>query len=397
MQHETSATFDGRRMRRLPALARWLERIGAWWSRAPEAERAPGERIRSASATGGRAPLVSSAPLRPLALALQGGGAHGAFSWGVLDRLVETPSFRIEAISGASAGALNAAVFAAGYLDGGAEGARQRLEAFWRRVARLGSVQPTALERMMLGWNADWSLSHHLLDRISRLASPYQLNPLGLNPLGDILAELIDFKRLRQDKTLRLFIAATNVETGAGRLFTNEELSPEVLLASASLPTVHQAVKLDDGHYWDGGFSANPPLLPLLEHGEAADILLVRINPASESGVPVTARGIQGRLKRLVFEAPLKRELATLAWLRRSLADAPARDGRLGRRLAALRLHVIGEDEVMRKLGSASKLYPDWRLLSRLKEVGRGAAERWLAGIDGEARGTALASAAAAV
>lgn len=318
----------------------------------------------------------------PLALALQGGGAHGAFTWGVLDRLLEEPGIRLEAASGASAGALNAAMLAAGYLDGGPEGARARLKAFWdkvTRLARLSPLQPTPFERLTPGWNPEWSFPTMALDLLLRFAAPYQLNPLGLNPLCEILVELIDFERLRRPEAIRLFVAATNVVTSEVRIFTNAELSPEVLLASACLPAVQQAVRLDDGYYWDGGFSANPPLLPLVEHCEADDILLVRLNPAREEGVPVDPHTIRSRLNHIAFESPLKRELDSLAWLRRMAAESGSKGSRLARRLASLRLHTIAEDEVMQKLGSASKLYPDERLVRYLETVGREAAERWLA------------------
>ena len=316
-----------------------------------------------------------------LALALQGGGAHGAFTWGVLDRLLEVPSFRIVAISGASAGAINAAVLAAGYLEGGPVAARERLEALWRKLAQLAAfspLRPTPFEMLVLGRNSEWSFSHLAFDLVSRLWSPYQLNPLGLNPLRQVLVELIDFERLRGSDAIRLFVAATGVESGAARLFTNKDLTPDVLLASACLPTLYPAVKLDGGHYWDGGFTANPPLLPLVEECDASDIVLVRLNPGQEVPVPTTARGIQSLLSRIVFDSPLKRELESIDWLRRMAKKAGIGAAGPAERLASLRLHTIGDDDALSKLGSASKLHPDWPLVRALRDAGREAAEGWL-------------------
>jgi len=318
-----------------------------------------------------------------LLLALQGGGAHGAFTWGVLDRLLEE-DLRIEAISGTSAGALNAVALAAGYAESGPQGARAKLEALWQAIVRAGRfnpLQPTALERFALGWNADSAFSQVLLDLWARIVSPYQANPLGVDPLREIVVELIDFESLRKPDAIRLFIAATRVESGASRIFTNDEISTDVVVASACLPTVHQAIRLDDGHYWDGGFSANPPLLPLIEYSDAADLALVRLNPSYEQGVPVTASEIQARINRIVFEAPLKRELDVLASLRRGFAESGVTETPLARRLAALRLHEIAADDVMRKLGTSSKLHPDMLLVRYLKGVGRESAGRYIAAL----------------
>ena len=319
---------------------------------------------------------------RRLALALQGGGAHGAFTWGVLDRLLENNSRTIDAISGTSAGAINAAIFAAGYLDGGATGARDRLMRFWHKLAdlaRLNPMQPTPFEIMALGRNIELSFAHVLRDVMVQMFSPYQLNPLDLNPLRDLLVRFIDFERLKQDDAPRLFIAATNVETGEARIFSNAELSPEVLLASACLPALHQAVRLPDGYYWDGGFTANPPLLALIEGSVAEDILIVRLNPKSEKSLPLTAPGIQARVNRIVFDGPLRRELETVERLRQMAQEAGAARSAFGRRLASLTLHTISEDEVMTELGAASKLNPNWELVRYLRDVGRAACARWLA------------------
>jgi len=327
------------------------------------------------------APREGGAAAHRFALALQGGGAHGAFTWGVLDRLLAEPHLAIAGISGTSAGAFNAAALASGYLSGGPEGAQKSLAELWRRVARLAPFSPsriTPLERLVAGWNADWMPVHIVFDLASRLLSPYQLNPLGLDPVRNILVELIDFEGLKGPQAIPLFIAATNIHDGGRRIFTNAELSPDVLIASACLPTIHHAVKLDDGYYWDGGFSANPPLLPLIDHCDSSEILLVHVNPMNEPDIPVTARGIHSRLNTIVFNGPLKRELEMISWLQQAIERAGGKDSRLGRRLAQLKIRSIGADELMRRLGTASKLNPDWRFVTYLRDAGGEAAERWL-------------------
>ncbi len=332
-------------------------------------------------------PFARKRPARKLAFALQGGGAHGAFTWGVLDRALEE-GFAIEAISGASAGAINAAVLATAHAQGGAPYARTRLAAFWQtlaQVARLNPLRPSALETLAFGRDVELAASAIMRDMLSRVISPYQFNPLDVNPLRQILGEFVDIDALRAPNAIRLLIAATNAETGAARLFANEELTLDVLLASACLPQVSQAVKLDDGHYWDGGFSSNPPLLALIEKTTARDVVLVRLNPLSDRGLPVTAPKIQTRLNRIVFDAPLKRELDELDRLTRVTVESGAQRSGLGRRLTDLRLHEIGEDELMNEVGGASQNHPDARLIDLLHREGRASCERWLGALRVEA------------
>ncbi len=336
---------------------------------------------RESSVRGMLIPFARRHATRPLALALQGGGAHGAFTWGVLDRLLEDRHVRIEAISGTSAGAINAAVLASGFAREGAVGARKNLQEFWRTLAqraRMSPLQPAPLETLAFGRDTELSPSHMWRDMLSRVVSPYQFNPLDLNPLRDLLAQCVDIEALRRPDAIRLLIAATNAETGDCRLFANAELSLDVLLASACLPSVSQAVKLDDGWYWDGGFTANPPVLPLIETTAAPEVLVVRLNPTTEQGLPVTAPKIQSRVSRIVFDAPLKHELETLDRLRRLAVEGGDRT-RLGKRFAAVRVHAIAEDALMTGVGAASKLHPDWHLVHLLHDSGRSACERWLA------------------
>jgi NTE family protein len=306
--------------------------------------------------------------LPTLNLALQGGGAHGAFTWGVLDRLLEEERFAVEGISGTSAGALNAVVLASGWLAGARAGARQALETLWREVAALARFSP-----LRAG-----GLTQMAADVTAQLLSPYQLNPLDLNPLRRILEQLVDLERLRAERTLKLFVAATNLRTGRARIFRNGELSTEVVLASACLPQMHQAVTIAGEAYWDGGFVSNPPLAVLVEHCRARDLLLVQINPETVSELPRSAREIRNRMAEIVFGRPLAVELETLAERRRR-ARSPLRWlSPTCRRLARHRRHVIDGGPVLAALDPASKVDPDWPRLAQLRDLGRSAAEAWL-------------------
>ena len=221
-------------------------------------------------------------------LALQGGGAHGAFTWGVLDRLLEEPWLEIDGISGTSAGAMNAAVLIDGHVTGGAAGARAALERFWRSVseaARFSPLRRTPLDVLLGRWTLDYSAAFIAMDLASRLFSPYDLSPSGFNPLRQILAKSIDFERLAQ-APIKVFVTATNVRTGRGRVFRNRALTPEVLLASACLPTLFQAVEIDGEAYWDGGYSGNPSMAPLIRECVSSDTILVQINPIERPGTP---------------------------------------------------------------------------------------------------------------
>ncbi len=227
-------------------------------------------------------------------LALQGGGSHGAFTWGVLERLLEEPWLRIAGISGTSAGAMNAAVLADGWTEGGAAGARNALEKFWHSVSQAAAfslLQRSPIDRLMGRWALDTSPAYVAMDLISRVLSPYVLNPLGYNPLRRILAESIDCNRLARS-SIKLFITATSVRTGRGRIFRNAEITADGLLASACLPTMFRAVDIDGEAYWDGGFTGNPTITPLVRETDAHDSILVQINPRERSDTPRTAPDI---------------------------------------------------------------------------------------------------------
>jgi NTE family protein len=307
--------------------------------------------------------------------ALQGGGSHGAFTWGVLDRLIEEPWLRIEAISGTSAGAMNAALVADGWMQGGAEGARAALDAYWRRVSHAAAFSPlqrSPLDRLMGRWTLDTSPAYVAMDLMARVLSPYDLNPLGFNPLRDILTDSINFGRLAH-APIRLFITATNVRTGRGRIFRNAEITADVLLASACLPTMFQAIEIDDDPYWDGGYAGNPTLTPLVRESDADDIILVQINPRERPHRPRTANEVLNRLNEISFNSPLMKELRMIALLRQ-VADPGHGEGA---RWAGMRTHRIMSD-ALADFGASSKLNAEWEFVSLLKEEGRKSADAFL-------------------
>jgi NTE family protein len=317
----------------------------------------------------------ASRPQLLIDLALQGGGSHGAFTWGVLDRLLEEKWLRLEAISGTSAGAMNAAVLADGWLKGGAQGARDALESYWARVSKAAAFSPfqrTMMDRMMGRWSLDHSPAYIAIDIMSRLASPYDLNPSGFNPLKPILEESIDFAALA-DSPIKLFITATNVRTGRGRIFRNREITADVLLASACLPTMFQAVEIDGEAYWDGGYAGNPTMTPLIRESEACDTILVQINPRERTQVPRTAAEILNRLNEISFNSPLMKEVRMIALLRQ-VADPGTGEGA---RWARMRTHRIQTD-MLGELGASSKLNAEWEFVTMLRDEGRRAAHAFL-------------------
>ena len=307
--------------------------------------------------------------------ALQGGGAHGAFTWGALDRLLEEPWLRIDGISGTSAGAMNAAVLVDGHSKGGADGARAALENFWRRVSNAALLSPlrrTPLDILLGRWTLDHSPIFLAMDLMARVFSPYDLGPGGTNPLRDILAESVDFARLAQ-ASIKLFITTTNVRTGRGRVFRNGEITPDVLLASACLPTLFQAIEIDGESYWDGGYSGNPTITPLVRECNSKDTVLVQINPVERPGLPRSARDILNRLNEVSFNAVLLKELRMIALLRQVAQP----DNSENAKWADMRIHRISSD-VMVELGYSSKLNAEWEFLCMLRDEGRRAGDAFL-------------------
>ena len=314
---------------------------------------------------------------KPVNLALQGGGAHGAFTWGVLDRLLEDDQLAIEAISGTSAGAMNAVVAVDGLTRGGTDGARAALHDFWKAVsdaALLSPVQRTPLDRLLGNWNLDDSPGFLALDVLSRVASPYQLNPLRFNPLRDLLAARVDFERVRCCTAVKLFISATNVRTGRVKVWDRDTLTLDMVMASACLPSVFHAVEVDGEPYWDGGYMGNPVLFPFFRRCVSPDIVIVQINPVERAELPVTARDIHERIDEITFNASLLKELRAIDFVHR-LLDAGQLDESRYRRVY---VHLLEAQDELNPLGASSKLNTEWAFLRHLFDIGRRAADDWL-------------------
>lgn len=313
-----------------------------------------------------------------LSLALQGGGAHGAYTWGVLDRLLEE-GIALEGVSGTSAGAMNAVALAQGWTTGGAEGARASLNAFWEAVADSTPLELELLHSFNPAGDGALPAPMAMMLALTRIFSPYQLNPLELNPLRDVVRAQFDFERIRHDCRLKLFIAATRVRTGKVRLFQTHELSEEALLASACLPTLHHAVEIDGEAYWDGGFTANPAVYPLMYECSTPDILLILLNPLLRPEAPRSAEEIAARSVELGFSTTFLREMRMIAHARRHIAEGEGWMplGRFERKLTALRFHLI-EAEELAQAGTASKLNATRSFLHMLRDLGRARAARWI-------------------
>ena len=321
-----------------------------------------------------------SDPRPRLNLALQGGGAHGAFTWGVLDRLLEDGRLAIEGISGTSAGAMNAAVLAYGLARGGNEGAREALTAFWEKVAEAAAVspiKPSPLDRWLSVGNMDFSPSWIAFDNLTRMLSPYEFNPLNINPLRTVLCDVVDFAWLGEQcahQVVKLFLCATNVKTSKIHVFKGREISADAVLASACLPFLFHTVEIDGEAYWDGGYMGNPPIFPLIYETASSDVLLVQINPVNIDEVPKRAHDIMDRVNEVSFNSSLMRELRTIAFVTRLIDE-----GRLDmERYKRLNMHAIEAEEQLAEFTVSSKLNADRGFLRWLFALGRDRAEAWL-------------------
>lgn len=315
-------------------------------------------------------------------LALQGGGAHGAISWGVIDRLLEDDRIRICAISGASAGAVNAVALAYGLHQDGAEGGRRMLDALWREISDAGKfyspVRRTPLDMALGAYNLDNSLSYLAFDAFTRTLSPYQFNPFDLNPLRDILEKLIDFDGLRACEATDLYLSATNVRTGKVHVFRTADASLDAVMASTCLPFLFKAVEIDGEHYWDGGYMGNPVLFPFFYESESSDVVIVHVNPLDRPDLPHTASQIMNRINEISFNASLLRELRAVGFVHKLLDDGWLKD-EYRDRLRDIRIHSIRSDEALVDLSIASKFNVEWAFLTELKQRGRAIADAWLA------------------
>jgi NTE family protein len=310
-------------------------------------------------------------------LALQGGGAHGAFTWGVLDGLIEDGRLLFEAISGTSAGAMNAVVLADGLHRGGADGARERLAAFWKGVSREGGPVTAAdeiLDHILGFWKVPGFDPLAMVQQFAIAFSPSQFNPLNINPLKGLLEKLVDFDSVRACKHVKLFISATNVRSGKIKVFQNGDLSADALMASACMPVLFQAVEIDGEAYWDGGYMGNPALFPFFEFTGSEDILLVQVNPLRREELPKTAAEIMERVSEITFNSSLLRELRAIDFVNR-LMDESRLDTKKYRRN---RLHRIDASTALADHTAASKLDTSWGFFQQLRDAGRAAAKAWL-------------------
>jgi len=325
-----------------------------------------------------RKPIPRPGPGAPLDLALQGGGSHGAFTWGVLDRLLDDETLAIDGVCGTSAGALNAAVMATGWAGGGRAGARSALRAFWLDVAEQGGCfgagsggpEQAGLVGSSLEGNPLFFWSQQFL----RTFSPYQFNPLDINPLRDVLRRHVQEGALRTGP-LAVFVTATAVRTGQPRVFHRDDVTIDALLASACLPQLFRAVVVDGEPYWDGGYSGNPAIWPLIYETPALDVLLVKIDPLVRPEIPDTSGEIADRVNEITFNASLVSEMRAIAFVQRLV-----REGRLSEgEYKDLRLHMIADERHLAQLHPSSKLNTDRRFLQALFELGCAAAHAWLA------------------
>ncbi len=319
-----------------------------------------------------------SAEIKKVGIALQGGGAHGAFTWGVLDRLLEVDEIVADAMCGTSAGAVNAVTCAYGLHTGGPQRAKELLEQLWRKISVSGGFlfKPSAWDKYMGNGDIYNSPGYMMFNAMSQFLSPYNFNPLNYNPLRDILNDLIDFKELQLYNNKKLFICATNVKTNRAKIFSNKEITVDTVLASACLPFIFQAVEIDGEYYWDGGYMGNPPMFPLITNTGLKDLVLIKINSINIKSVPTTARDISDRVNEISFNSSLINEMKLIHYRNELLRNGILKtDNHINREIF---IHTISGYDVLGQLNYSSKMNTSWDFLTDLKEKGRQTASNWL-------------------
>lgn len=320
--------------------------------------------------------VTKRAPVK-VDVALQGGGSHGAFTWGVLDRLLEEDWIEIAGVSGTSAGAMNAVALAQGICTQSTQGPGELLEKYWTAVSRASGFSPiqrSAIDKFLGRYSLDTSPTYLASQIFGRIFSPYQFNPLDINPLRAIVEDCFDFDIINQTDAVKLFLCATNVRTGRPKIFRQPDITCDAVMASACLPNLFKAVEIDGEAYWDGGYMGNPPLFPLIDETDARDIILVQINPFERPGIPTTAAEIENRLNEITFNGSLIKELRSVGFLwevihHEGLDRAAYRDAHL---------HMIGNEAELCRFGASSKINAEGRFLDRLYDIGRRTAATWL-------------------
>ncbi|VVC76925.1 hypothetical protein AQUSIP_22520 [Aquicella siphonis] len=313
-------------------------------------------------------------------LALQGGGTHGAFSWGILDKFLELDLLSIHAVSATSAGSMNAVVLAQGMMEGGSQGARQLLYEFWHAVGMSGQQMGFTAKLpadFLLAPFLSAPIEFYVFNAMTNVFSPYQFNPLNYHPVREILKNLIDIKKLKKHSSIKLFLGATNVKSGKIRIFNTDELSIDAVLASACLPKLFQAVEIDNEYYWDGGYLGNPAIFPLIYNTHVKDIIILHTVPIVRESVPCTVMEIDMRLREISFNSSLMREMRAIAFVSRLIDDGWIKD-KFRNKLKKLYIHCLRADQSLKEFPRESVFVPDWNFLVRLRDLGRAAAQAWL-------------------
>jgi NTE family protein len=321
--------------------------------------------------------IQNAAPVgqKSINLALQGVGSHGAFIWGVLDRLLEEERLALDGISATSAGAVNAAVLAYGLAVGGREGAKSLLDRYWRRLSAMASAgifRPSLFDKMYGNFGLDHSPGYVFTDILSQVFAPHQFNPLNYNPFKNLLEEIIDFDVLRRQSSVKLFLCATNVRSGKVKIFRSEELCSDHVVASSCQPLLMHAVEIDGEYYWDGGFMGNPALFPVMYACEARDIVLVHLTPTERAERPTTSPAILSRMQEVAFNSSVMREMRVVAFVTQLIDEGKIVDGK------RMFIHAIDGEDVIGALSNSSKLNGDWDFLQYLYKIGRERADEWV-------------------
>jgi NTE family protein len=325
------------------------------------------------------ADLEASKPItgqKVINLALQGGGSHGAFTWGVLDRVLEDKRIAFDGITATSAGGVNAVLLADGLAKGGREAARELMRVFWKKMSdtTMNSViAPSWFDRINPNFGLEHSPGYVIVDFMSRFISPYQLNPMDINPMRDLLNEVVDFERIRKQQVIKLFLSATNVRTGKVAVFPTKEITAEHVLASACLPFMMRAPEIDGEAYWDGGFMGNPAIFPVIYGATSCDVLLVHLTPTERPELPTNSRAIINRMQEISFNSSLMREMRAVAFVTQMIDEGKLAGGK------RMFVHLIEAEDIINALSGSSKMNADWRFLMYLFELGRERADKWLA------------------
>ncbi len=315
--------------------------------------------------------------MKTINVALQGGGSHGAFTWGVLERILEDERINIEGVCGTSAGAVNGAVLTYGLASGGRNKAIELLEKLWQRVSMaqwFSPLQPSLIDRFFGDGNLRFSPMYQWTEFMLSVFPPQMLNPMNINPLEYILTDLVDFEELSQCQEMKLFVCATNVKTSKVKVFHTSEITAQTILASACVPTLFQAVQIGEDYYWDGGYAGNPPVFPLIDHTMASDILIVQIDPIKTDTLPLTVDEIHDRINELSFNMSLMYEMRKINFVQKMLASGI----NFGDKFRDVFIHHVQPNDFIKVLGTGSKFNADWTYLNRLRNLGRNIADEWI-------------------